>query len=130
MLIKYSISQYLPVKILNIVSYVYILDIKIGTTMNYLAKFAVLAIAAGLVIGTTSMTIPVAADKEDKENAQGGLNRADENIHENTDSTPDDLSDQDVRFHEGICQGGHSTDVLDVITKGAGCDALDDPGGK
>jgi acyl-coenzyme A thioesterase PaaI-like protein len=24
-------------------------------------------------------------------------------------------SDQDVRFHEGLCQGGHSTTVLDSI---------------
>jgi hypothetical protein len=31
--------------------------------MNYLAKFATLAILAGLVVGTTSMTSPVAADK-------------------------------------------------------------------
>jgi hypothetical protein len=45
-----------------------------------------------------------------------------------TDSTPDDLSEQDIRFHEGICQGGHSTDVLDEITGGEGCGALGDPG--
>ena len=98
--------------------------------MNYLAKFAMLALIAGLVIGTTNMINPVAAVKSDMHHAQDGLNRADENIHENTDSSPPpgELSDQDVAFHEGICQGDHSTDVLDEITDGEGCDALGDPG--
>ncbi|HYZ58120.1 MAG TPA: hypothetical protein VE544_00580 [Nitrososphaeraceae archaeon] len=36
------------------------------------------------------------------------------------------MSEQDVRFHEGTCQGGHSTDVLDE--EFGGCDALGDPG--
>jgi hypothetical protein len=84
------------------------------------------AIAIAMVAAGSSSVIPALADKD---NAQGGLNRADENIHENTDSTPDDLSEQDIRFHEGICQGGHSTDVLDEITGDEGCDALGDPGG-
>jgi hypothetical protein len=83
------------------------------------------AIATAMVVAGSFSVIPALADKD---NAQGGLNRADENIHENTDSTPEDLSDQDVRFHEGICQGGHSTDVLDELTEGEGCDALGDPG--
>ena len=83
------------------------------------------AVATAMVVAGSSTVIPALAIKD---NAQGGLNRADENIHENTDSTPDDLSEQDIRFHEGICQGGHSTDVLDEITDGEGCDALGDPG--
>jgi|SRR5918994_500663 hypothetical protein len=84
---------------------------------------AVLLTAAALTI-TTTMSLPVASAQDKKENAQDGLNEADENVHTNTG----DLSDQDFAFHEGICQGGHSTDVLDEVTKGAGCDALDPPG--
>lgn len=34
---------------------------------------------------------------------------------------------QDFRFHEGICQGGHSTEALEEATGGEGCDALDSP---
>jgi hypothetical protein len=91
--------------------------------MNTIVKLAVLVIAAGLVIGTTSMASPVVAQPE-KDNAQDGLNKADDNVHENAPQN-------DVTFHEGLCQGGHSTDVLDDITGGEGCDAnppITDPG--
>ena len=90
--------------------------------MNTIVKLAVLVIAAGLVIGTTSMASPVVADE--KENAQDGLNEADDKVHDNAPQN-------DVTFHEGLCQGGHSTDVLDDITDGKGCDAnppITDPG--
>jgi hypothetical protein len=80
---------------------------------------AVLLTAAALTI-TTTMSLPVASAQDKKENAQDGLNEADVNVHENTDSEIGDLSEQDIRFHEGTCQGGHSTDVLDTIT-GGGC---------
>ena len=83
------------------------------------------AIAIAMVVASSSLVMPASAGKD---NAQDGLNNADEKVHENTDSTPDDLSEQDIRFHEGICQGGHSTDVLDEITGGEGCGALGDPG--
>lgn len=78
---------------------------------------AVLLTVAALTI-TTTTSLPVAT--AEKDNAQDGLNKADENVHENTDSEIGDLSEQDIRFHEGTCQGGHSTDVLDTIT-GGGC---------
>lgn len=90
--------------------------------MNSIRQFAILAIASGLVIGTTFMTIPVAAE----DHAQKGLNIADVKVHDNTGP----LSDQDFRFHEGICQGGHTTDVLNEVTNGQGCDALNSPGGR
>jgi hypothetical protein len=80
----------------------------------------------GAELGTETIG-PVSAQVDP---ARQGLDRADQNIHENTDSTPGDLSSQDVRFHEGICQGGHSTTVLDQITGGQGCSALGSPGGK
>ena len=81
---------------------------------------AVLLAAAALTITTTTTSLPIASAQDKKENAQDGLNRADEKVHENTDSEIGDLSEQDIRFHEGTCQGGHSTDVLDSIT-GGGC---------
>jgi hypothetical protein len=65
------------------------------------------AIAIAMVAAGSSLVIPVTAQSSNKDHAQGGLNNADENVHENTDSTPEDLSEQDVRFHEGTCQGGH-----------------------
>jgi hypothetical protein len=91
-----------------------------------IAKFAMLTIVAGLVIGTASMTSPVAAEND---NAHDGLERADDNVHENTDSgtTPETLSDQDVKFHQGLCQGGHETDAVGEIFKG-GCDDIPPPG--
>jgi hypothetical protein len=86
----------------------------------------VVTITALVLLGTG--TIAPAFSQQDP--ARGGLDRADVNIHENTGSTPGDLSRQDIRFHQGICQGGHSTTVLDQITGGQGCNALAPPGGK
>ena len=81
------------------------------------------AIAIAMVVASSSLVLPASAGKD---NAQGGLNNADENVHDNTG----DLSKQDFAFHEGICQGGHTTDVLDDVTEGEGCDsdAITDPG--
>jgi hypothetical protein len=91
------------------------MHIKISLTMLGMILGVV---ATGLV--TALSMIETAAATSEKDNAQGGLNEADENVHENTDSEIGDLSEQDIRFHEGTCQGGHSTDVLDTIT-GGGC---------
>ncbi len=62
----------------------------------------------------------------DKSSGSNGLETADKKIHENTHSSPGDLSQQDVNFHTGICQGGHSTKTLDEITgsqPGEGCES-------
>ena len=80
-------------------------------------------------MGAVSIVTPVSADKEDKQNGrEHGLDpHADDNVH----NTPGGFTgDQDLRFHEGLCQGGLSTDDLDDATQGAGCDALPGPGGK
>jgi hypothetical protein len=53
--------------------------------------------------------------------ASNGLEIADEKVHENTGA----VSDQDVRFHEDLCQGGHTTEALEGL---GGCDVLTDPG--
>ena len=91
-------------------------------------KIMTMALMAGILsIGIVGITT---TDAFAQDPARQGLDRADVNIHENTDSTPGDLSEQDVRFHEGTCQGGHSTTVLDTLFPGQGCDALGSPGGR
>jgi hypothetical protein len=72
------------------------------------------AIAIAMVAAGSSSVIPVTAQQNNKDNAQGGLNNADDNVHDNAGGPNAELgSDQDVRFHEGLCQGGHSTSALD-----------------
>jgi hypothetical protein len=78
------------------------------------------AIATAMVVAGSSSVIPASAGKD---NAQGGLNNADDKVHENT-GDGETGSKQDLAFHEGTCQGGHSTDALGE----GGCDALGDPG--
>lgn len=69
-----------------------------------------------LALGTIGTTATAFAQPEEP-----GIETADKNVHDNTG----DLSDQDFAFHEGLCQGGISTDALDKL---GGCDILDPPG--
>jgi hypothetical protein len=88
-------------------------------------KIILTAIAAMLGIGLISMVTPVVlADKDD---ASNGLEEADPKVHDNT---PGEFGgDQDRRFHEGLCQGGHTTDALEGA---GGCEdnepLITDPG--
>jgi hypothetical protein len=89
--------------------------------MSYSSKMAGLVLIAGLVIGTALVATPVVADKS---SASNGLEIADLKIHENTGL------EQDIRFHEGTCQGGHTTTVLQGL---GGCNPpptglITDPG--
>jgi hypothetical protein len=96
----------------------------IGVTclnLNRKTYLAIFLIATSIVVATTSTATQASADKPDKT----GLEKADEKVHENTGSTPENPSDQDIRFHEGTCQGGHTTEVLESI---GGCGVLTDPG--
>lgn len=52
----------------------------------------------------------------EKSSGSNGLEKVDDNIHENA-------PDNDVTFHEGLCQGGHSTEALDNL---GGCNILSD----
>ena len=90
--------------------------------MNTIAKFGVLVIAAALVIGMTTMASPVSAQEDP---ARKGLDRADTEIHEDE---PGLGSQQDDAFHEGICQGGHSTTALDTFFQGCDSSFISDPG--
>jgi hypothetical protein len=80
-------------------------------TKTYLAIFL---IAASISVTTTSMATTAFAEKD---SAHDGLEKADSNIHENAPQN-------DVTIHEGMCQGGHSTDTLDTL---GGCDGADSP---
>jgi hypothetical protein len=85
-------------------------------TSKYLAIFF---IATSIAVATTSITTPALADKSSGSN---GLDKADQNVHENT---PGGFAgDQDIHFHEGTCQGGHPVDIP------GGCDnaLITDPG--
>ena len=86
--------------------------------MNIRNTFAILVVIASMTVGTTIVTIPAYADKSSGSN---GLETADENVHENTGP----VSQQDVRFHEGLCQGGHTTEALESL---GGCGILTPPG--
>jgi hypothetical protein len=90
---------------------------------------AIFLIAASIAMGAVSIVTPVSANIEDKQNGRdNGLDpHADDNVHDNTGGLGGDV---DKRFHEGLCQGGLSTDDLEAAFPGEGCDALHGPGGK
>jgi hypothetical protein len=85
--------------------------------MSTRTALAIFVIAASMVTAITTMSIPALAAKS---SASHGLNIADQNIHQNTGA----LSKQDLNFHVGTCQGGHSTAVLDSL---GGCSILPSP---
>jgi hypothetical protein len=74
----------------------------------------ILIIMALVTIGTS--TVPAFAQKQPP-----GIETADEKVHENTGA----VSEQDKRFHEGLCQGGITTEALEDL---GGCDILTAPG--
>jgi hypothetical protein len=97
----------------------YNLQFSIAIGMKSHTYLAIFIIAASIAIGTASIANPALADKS---SGQNGLDKADENVHENT---PGGFAgDQDIRFHEGTCQGGHPVDIPE------GCDnpLITDPG--
>jgi Zn-dependent alcohol dehydrogenase len=76
------------------------------------------------VFGTSGlMTATIQPAQAQKESAREGLDTADERVHDNTEFG----SDQDVRFHEGLCQGGHSTTELDRLD-GCNTSIITEPG--
>jgi hypothetical protein len=88
-------------------------------TQTYLAIFL---IATSIAMGAVSIATHVSADKQS--GRDNGLDKkADENVHNNVPGGAG--GDIDKKFHEGLCQGDLSTDVLDSI---GGCGALTDPG--
>ncbi len=89
--------------------------------MNTKTYLAIFLIATSIAVATTSLGATASAD-----NARKGLDKADENVHENTPGGL--LGDIDKRFHEGLCQGEHSTTIVDQEL--GGCGNIKEPGGK
>jgi hypothetical protein len=87
--------------------------------LNARTYLAIFLIATSIAVATTSIATMASADKS---SASNGLDEADENVHE---KTPEGFAgDQDIRFHEGTCQGGHPVD----IPEGCGNDLITGPG--
>jgi hypothetical protein len=83
--------------------------------MQIKTVLAIFAIAASMVTATTTMFVPALAAKD---SGSIGLEKADPKVHENTPGGP--VGQQDVNFHVGLCQGGHSTAALEQAFPG-GC---------
>jgi len=79
---------------------------------------AIFLIAASMVIATISMGITAWADKD---SSSEGVEKADDKVHENTGG----VSDQDIRFHEGLCEADITTEALEDL---GGCEILTPPG--
>jgi hypothetical protein len=57
-----------------------------------------------------------------KSSGSNGLETADINVHENTPVGP--KGQQDINFHVGTCQGGHTIEVLESLGR---CSILPSP---
>jgi hypothetical protein len=80
-------------------------------------------LVAAIVTAVTAISILSPAALAQKSQGSNGLEVADQQVH----NTPGDFGgQQDVNFHTGICQGGHSTAALDASPFG-GCSGLKSP---
>jgi hypothetical protein len=87
--------------------------------MSIKVGIAILVILATMTMAITSISIPASADKSSGSN---GLEKADQNVHSNT---PGGFGgQQDLNFHVGTCNGGHTTAALNSI---GGCAILPSP---
>jgi hypothetical protein len=71
-------------------------------------NLAIFVLVAAIVTAVTAISSLGPAALAAKSSGSNGLERADQNVHENTGPG----SPQDIRFHEGTCQGGHATAAL------------------
>jgi len=78
------------------------------------------AIATSMATAIVVVSLAYSAAAAANTCSGSGFNRADCNVHENTGGVG---SNQDLNFHIGTCQGGHSSTVLDTI---GGCSGLHD----
>jgi hypothetical protein len=84
---------------------------------------AVSTIAVLLLVGTGVLSIgfTLQGKAAAKSSASNGIEIADNKVHENTGA----VSSQDIRFHEGLCQAGITTEALEGL---GGCGILTPPG--
>ena len=83
----------------------------------------ILVLVAAIVTAITAISALSPAALAQKSHGSNGLEVADQHVHD----TPGGFGgQQDVNFHTGICQGGHSTAALDASPFG-GCGGLQSP---
>jgi hypothetical protein len=83
---------------------------------------AIFLILAAIVTAITAVSTMSSAALASKTSGSNGLETADENVHTNTPGGP--KGQQDINFHTGTCQGGHTTEVLQSL---GGCSILQSP---
>lgn len=86
-----------------------------------LATLSTIAVLALIGTGALSIGLTMQGAVAAKSSASNGIETADNNVHENTGA----VSPQDVRFHEGLCQAGITTEALEGL---GGCGILSPPG--
>jgi hypothetical protein len=86
-------------------------------------SYVIMAVATITLVATIGIPMTTAAFAQE-DPARGGLDQADRNVHDRTGLG----GDVDTRFHEGLCQGGHSTTAVDTLL--GGCSFFGPPGGK
>ena len=89
--------------------------------MKSIATFVLIAVILTAVAAISTVTPAALAEKP----STTGLERADTNIHNNAPSTGNSDNNVDIRFHQGTCQGGHTTTALVDL---GGCKILNPPG--
>jgi|SRR6187200_601616 hypothetical protein len=77
---------------------------------------AILIVVAAIVTSVTAISALSTAALAQKSQGSNGLEVADPHVH---DAAGGGLGgQQDVNFHTGLCQGGHSTQALDQAVGG------------
>lgn len=103
------------------------------TKFVLLGTIAIMGAAIPSIFGLTISAAQAKVVENHECNGTKGFERADCNNHQHTGSTPSDLSQKDVQFHVGTCNGNeksqskHTTSALLEATGGKGCSALPSP---
>ena len=85
--------------------------------MNPNVKLATMFIVALGTVGTTATAFAQTDEEEETELGGDAIEIADEAVHEN--SGPG--SEQDILFHQALCEAGITTEALEEL---GGCDIL------
>jgi hypothetical protein len=90
--------------------------------MNPNVKLATMFILALATIGTTATAFAQTEEEEETELGGEGIEIADEAIHEaNPPEEGEVASEDDIQFHQALCEGGITTEALEEL---GGCEIL------
>ncbi len=96
-----------------------------GPMMNLNVKLATMFILALGTIGTTATAFAQTEEEEETDEAElggEGIEIADEAIHERFPPEEGEAaSEEDIRFHQALCQAGITTEALEEL---GGCEIL------